>query len=90
MHRRDFLKAALIGGSSAALFSALGAPRSLAPGFVTAAEAAGETPHKLRIISRTLEIKKRAANVFGLVDAEGRPGLTFGEGETGWWVLPHA
>lgn len=81
MHRRDFLKAALVGGSSAVLLSALGAPRGVVPGLVTPAEAAAETPRKLRIISRTLEINKRTANVFGLVDAEGRAGLTYNEGE---------
>ena len=81
MHRRDFLKAALVGGFSAVLLSALGASRGVVPGLVTPAEAAAETPRKLRIISRTLEINKRAANVFGLVDAEGRPGLTYNEDE---------
>lgn len=35
----------------------------------------------LRIVSRTLDINKRAAKVFGLVDERGHAGLTFNEGE---------
>lgn len=36
---------------------------------------------RLSVVSRSLDIKKRSAKVFGLVDAHGRPGLSFIEGQ---------
>lgn len=80
MRRRDFLKAAFVGGSSIAL-SALTVHRGLGQVLLQAKDAAGDAARLLRIIPRSLEINKRPAKVFGLVDAQGRPGLTFAEGE---------
>jgi FtsP/CotA-like multicopper oxidase with cupredoxin domain len=81
MRRRDFLKAALVGGSSATLLSTLGAHRDLGQILVKPVEAASQSPRTLRVVSRSLDINRHAARVFGLVDAEGRPGLTFTEGQ---------
>lgn len=82
MHQRKFLTTALLGGTSAAFLSVLSCNRSLGQAVAKANEAASLTPRRLPIVSRSLEIQKRPVKVFGLVDAQGRPGLTFTEGET--------
>ena len=79
MRRRDFLKAAIVGGTSASLLSTLAAHRGLSQVLVKPSEL---TPRKLKVVSRTLEVNKRPAKVFGLVDAQERPGLTFTEGQS--------
>ena len=81
MHRRDFLKTALVGGTSATLLSALASNRGLGQALLKPDGAALQTLRKLRIVSRSLDINKRPAKVFGLIDAQGRPGLSFTEGE---------
>jgi FtsP/CotA-like multicopper oxidase with cupredoxin domain len=43
--------------------------------------AAFAAPRKLTVSTRTLEINGKAATVYGLLDAEGRPGLTLAPGE---------
>jgi FtsP/CotA-like multicopper oxidase with cupredoxin domain len=77
MHRRTFLASAFAGGASAALSS-----RGAVFGLMAGEAAAAEPSRQLRIVSRSLEVNRRAASVFGLVDAEGRAGLTLDEGET--------
>jgi FtsP/CotA-like multicopper oxidase with cupredoxin domain len=81
MRRRDFLKAALVGGTSATLFSTLVANRGLGQALLKLDQATSQSTRKLRIVSCSIEVKRRATKVFGLVDAEGRPGLTFTEGQ---------
>jgi FtsP/CotA-like multicopper oxidase with cupredoxin domain len=81
MRRRDFLKAAIAGGTSASLLSTLAAHRGLSQ-VVRPSVIAEPTSRKLKAVSRTIEINKRPAKVFGLVDAQGRPGLTFTEGQS--------
>ena len=82
MRRRDFLKAAIVGGTSASLLSTFAAHRGLGQVLVKPDAFAELTPRKLKVVSRTLEINKRPAKVFGLVDAQGRSGLTFTEGQS--------
>lgn len=82
MRRRDFLKAAIIGGASASLLSTLVAHRGLSQVLVKPNAVAELTPRKLTVVSRTLEVNKRPAKVFGLVDAQGRPGLSLTEGQS--------
>jgi FtsP/CotA-like multicopper oxidase with cupredoxin domain len=43
--------------------------------------AAGETARRLAITRRTIEVNGRAASVFGLTGPNGKPGLSFTEGE---------
>lgn len=71
MNRREFLI------SSAALAGSTALP-SLYPG---RAIAAAQPPRKLTVSTRTLDVKGRAATVYGLGDAAGKSGLTFGPGE---------
>ncbi|SHK21700.1 Multicopper oxidase with three cupredoxin domains (includes cell division protein FtsP and spore coat protein CotA) [Roseomonas rosea] len=40
------------------------------------AAAGGRQPHLLRAVHRIIEVRRRPADVFGLIDAGGRPGLT--------------
>ncbi|MGE0849724.1 MAG: multicopper oxidase family protein [Hyphomicrobiaceae bacterium] len=82
MHRRDLLKAGLAGVASATVLSALRIPSAVGQSFAGPAQASLSAARELRIISRTLDVNKRAAKVFGLVDAEGRPGLAYSEGDT--------
>lgn len=82
MRRRDFLKAAVMGGTSAAFLSTFDAPRGLGQALVRPIDTAHQMPRTLRVVTRQLDINRRPAKVFGLVDAQGRPGLTFTEGES--------
>ncbi len=81
MRRRDFLKAAAASGTSATILSTFAVPRGLGQVLVKPDDSARQVPRSLRIVSRTLDINRRPAKVFGLVDAQGRPGLTFTEGQ---------
>jgi len=72
MNRRAFLKSTLLG--AAAL--------SLGPTSMLQAWAASPTGRRsLAIVRRTIDVNGRAASVFGLVGADGRPGLTFRAGD---------
>lgn len=79
MHRRDFLKSMALGGASAALLPSFAFDTITSHAFGAEVPATGIRP--LSIVSRTIEINGRAVSVFGLVDAEGRSGLTFTEGD---------
>jgi len=79
MLRRDFLRTIFVGGTSATLVSTLAARRGFGQALLDPDRAAGR---RLSVASRSLDIKKRVAKVFGLVDAHGRPGLSFIEGQT--------
>lgn len=81
MHRRHFLRTVLVGGTSATLVSTLAARRGLGQALLDPDRAAGPMSRRLSVVSRSLDIKKRSAKVFGLVDAHGRPGLSFIEGQ---------
>ena len=82
MHRRNFLKSAVIGGTSVTLASAFNASGSFGQILSKPENGNPRNQRALRIVSRSLEINKRPAKVFGLIDAQGRAGLTFSEGET--------
>jgi FtsP/CotA-like multicopper oxidase with cupredoxin domain len=82
MHRRDFLKTVLVGGTSATLVSTLAARRGLAQALPDPDRITGPISRRLTVVSRSLDIRKRPAKVFGLVDAHGRSGLSFIEGES--------
>ena len=82
MHRRDFFRTVLVGGTSATLVSMLAVRRGLGQALLESDRAAGPMSRRLSVVSRSLDIKKRPAKVFGLVDAHGRPGLSFTEGQT--------
>ncbi len=70
--RRRILKG--LAGSAAGL--------ALAPGLGTRARAASQAaPRLLKVTKRTLEVKGRAASVYGLVGGDGKPGLRFLLGE---------
>ena len=72
MNRRAFLKSTLMG--AAAL--------SLSPAFMPQAWAAGPTRRRsLAIVRRSIDVNGRAASVFGLVGADGQPGLSFRAGD---------
>lgn len=66
MNRRQFL--------ASAAGAALAAPFAFTPHALAAA------PHSLRIVQRTIEVNKRAAKVFGLLQANGTHGLTLPAG----------
>lgn len=74
MNRRDFLTQCATG---AATLAAAGLP-GVRPAFAQAPTKA----KPLAITSRTLEVNKRGAQVFGLAQPDGTPGLTFTAGET--------
>lgn len=72
MHRRQFLKTLAVG---AAAFS----PIAKSP-WPTNAHAASNRPIELSISKRVLEVNGKAATVFGLGTADGKPGLTLTAG----------
>lgn len=75
MNRRELLKNALLGAAT------LSAPASFAlPAFGDTPPHAG-TAKALRIVRRNIEVKGRAANVFGLTRADGKSGLEIPAGE---------
>lgn len=87
MNRRDLLTGCAVGAATLAA-SGLGLPR---PAFAQTQDPARlqdpakvQEPAKARrlsVTSRTLEVNKRAATVFGLVQPDGSPGLTFNAGD---------
>ena len=77
MNRRDVLKRALC---TAATLS-LPAPMMRQAASETTAIAKSDGSRILRIVRRTIEVKGRAANVFGLMQADGTRGLAFSAGE---------
>lgn len=75
MNRRELLKNALLGAAALSLPDAFAAPAfSGTPSDVSSATT-------LRIVRRNIEIKGRAANVFGLMRADGKSGLEIPAGE---------
>lgn len=74
MNRRELIKTAL---STTAAFALTGPITRAAIGG-TSPEAGGKSDKSemLRIVRRTIEVKGRAANVFGLVNDQGAPGLS--------------
>ncbi|WP_373371351.1 multicopper oxidase family protein [Microvirga sesbaniae] len=71
MNRRSFLSMTAFASLAATpvgrtLAQTPGAPSALKP---------------LRIVKRTIEVNRRSASVYGLLGPDGRPGLTFTEGE---------
>jgi FtsP/CotA-like multicopper oxidase with cupredoxin domain len=71
MKRRQFLLSAAALAAGATMPFPLAAP----------ARAAASASRTLRVATRTLDINGRAATVYGLTDASGRHGLTFGPDE---------
>ncbi|WP_342640255.1 multicopper oxidase family protein [Rhodoligotrophos ferricapiens] len=71
MNRREFINAALYGAAAAVL------PVENRHAFA----AAPEGSKLLRIVQRTIDVKGRAAKVFGLVQQNGSTGLTFAAGD---------
>lgn len=80
MNRRDFLTQCATG---AATLAATGLPLAR-PAFAQTQPQtqAPALARPLAITSRTLEVNKRAAQVFGLVQPDGTPGLTFTAGDS--------
>ncbi|MBX9775786.1 MAG: multicopper oxidase domain-containing protein [Xanthobacteraceae bacterium] len=79
MDRRELLRTALVAAA------ALGLPSPFARQ-VIGREATPSRERKaghqvLRVVHRTIEVKKRAAKVFGLVQSNGSPGLSFTAGD---------
>jgi FtsP/CotA-like multicopper oxidase with cupredoxin domain len=77
MKRREFLNDLMVGAA------ALGTSAILSPtrAFAQAATAKTSTaPRALSVGYRTIDVKGRAARVFGLVQADGRPGLALDAG----------
>lgn len=77
MNRRDILKRALC----AAATLSLPAPMMRQAASGTTAIAKSEGGRILRVVRRTIEVKRRAADVFGLMQADGTQGLSFSAGE---------
>lgn len=75
MNRRELLKTMMTGAA------ALGTNSLLNPGLGWA-QTIGAPPIKLGIVSRTLDIKGKAARVFGLLQADGTHGVTLNAGDT--------
>lgn len=73
MDRRTFLKFALAGTATLAT-SGIPVRRAWAR--------AASTTRDLRIVRRSIDVRGRAATVFGLVDGKGRSGLDFRDGDT--------
>jgi FtsP/CotA-like multicopper oxidase with cupredoxin domain len=71
MNRRELMKRAVWGAAALSLPSSI--PQPALGG--TLSDAAGKTSNILRIVRRSIEVKGRSANVFGLVQAEGQQGL---------------
>lgn len=71
LSRRQFIQAA----GYVSLGSLLPLPVFAASGKLSA------PTQQLRIVSRTLEVNKRNAKVYGLLDSQGRSGLTFTKGD---------
>ena len=72
MNRREFSKTLLSGGALAPFLS-----RPIA----LARAATATQPQKISVISRGIEVKGRAAKVFGLVGPDGKPGVILPAGE---------
>ena len=72
MNRRQFLNRALSGSALAAL-SVQGLGRS--------AFAEDAMNKVLKITSRTIDVNGKSAKVYGLMNAAGKPGLSFAEGD---------
>ena len=68
MNRRDFSKTLLMGGSGLL--------------FTGRAVIAAQSPLKLAVVSRTIDVNGRAATVFGLTGPDDRAGLTLAASET--------
>lgn len=77
MNRRELMKNAAWGAAALSLPSSFLQPTLGG----TPAAAAGKASNVVRIVRRSIEVKGRPANVFGLVQAEGKQGLSLpGEG----------
>jgi FtsP/CotA-like multicopper oxidase with cupredoxin domain len=77
MNRRDLLKRALCTAATLSLPAPM--MRQAASGTTVIAKSEGS--RILRVVRRTIEVKGRAANVFGLMQADGTHGLAFSAGE---------
>lgn len=75
MNRRKLLKNALLGAATLSL------PASFALPALGGAPSDTGSATTLRIVRRNIEVKGRAANVFGLIRADGKPGLEIPAGE---------
>lgn len=75
MNRRELLKNALLGAATLSL------PASLAVPALSGTPADASSATTLRIVRRSIEVKGRAANVFGLIGGDGKSGLEIPAGE---------
>lgn len=78
MNRRELIKAALYGGAAAALSVPIGSRLALSA--VSEPSALAQATQTLRIVQRTIDLKGRAAKVFGLLQPHGTHGLSFAAG----------
>ena len=77
MDRRHFLRTAVFAGASAVLlptFKMVGRSTALAA-------ASADEPRQLTVGTRSLDINGKAASVYALTGDDGRPGLSFTEGD---------
>jgi len=79
MNRRQFIASSAALGTAVALSPFV--LRNLGRSATQNASAATSEARVLKAVSRSLDIKGKAATVFGLQGSDGRPGLTFTEGE---------
>ncbi|GAA3109011.1 multicopper oxidase domain-containing protein [Rhizobium viscosum] len=79
MKRRDFLNGLTVGAAALGMSAVLRPVSSLAQDAKTSSSQ-GTTPRILSVGYRTIDVKGRSARVFGLVQPDGRPGLTLDAG----------
>jgi FtsP/CotA-like multicopper oxidase with cupredoxin domain len=75
VNRRDFLKAALTGAAALSLRPGFGGPA------LAAQSAADPAAKLLSVVRRTIEVNRKAASVFGIVSADGSPGIRLRAGD---------
>lgn len=74
MNRRELIKTALYGGAAAALSGPIGPQLALSA--APEQSALARATQTLRIVQRTIDVKGRAAKVFGLLQPDGTHGLS--------------
>ncbi|MFS8113964.1 multicopper oxidase family protein [Rhizobium jaguaris] len=79
MKRRDFLNGLMVGAAALGTSAAL-RPISTFAQDAKSSSAQDATLHNLSVSYRTIDVKGRSARVFGLVQPDGRPGLTLDAG----------